>query len=252
MTTPNRSLTPYLWLLPFLGFLLGYQLLYFLQPKTVMPAPNLVGEPLATAVKTLATQQLNLRVSAEQTDPGLPDQVIISQKPYAGQAIKANQTVYVVLSRQPQPATAPSLIGKTLEQLPAELAPLGLKPVTYQVPSSQPVDTCIAQQPEPDSTTHKNQVLAYLSAGTPQPVLMPDLRQLNLATVCEFLTQYQVPYTIVNLPAPIADPAALASAHQTEISALQDYQVIDQRPVAGTLLPQLHAVTVKLKVAPVN
>lgn len=257
----NR-LTPYLWLLPFIGFLLGYQLLYLLQPKTTLPAPNLVGEPLATALKTLAAQQLNLRVSAEQIDPSLPEQVIISQKPYAGQALKPNQTVYVVITRKPQATTTPLLIGKTADQVQAELQALGLKQQAYFVPSTQPSGSCIAQQPEPGQPTHKNHLLTYFSSSAEPPLLMPDLRQLSLAEVSAFLTQHQVPYTIVNLPGHVNphvtaanDPdhtAQLPRATPTETTIPEHADLIsDHRPRPGTLV-QRAKLAVQLKVAPVS
>lgn len=235
---PNFKLTPYLWLIPFICFLVGYQLLYLFQPKTTLPTPNVVGEPLYSAIKTLSAQQLNLRISQEQVDPNLPDQVIVSQKPYAGQAVKSNQTVYVVVSRKPQPTSTPNLIGKTAEQVHEEIQALGLKQLAYPVPSAQPINTCVAQQPEPGAPLHKNQILTYISAGTDQLVLMPDFSQLNLADVIHFLQQHQLKFTIVHLPDPDIQ--------------YQHYYVTEQRPLPGTLVNLTQLTEVKLKVAPVT
>ncbi len=232
----------FLWVTPFLAFLLGYQLINFFQQTTELTTPNIIGCNLYDALKNLSAQNLNLRIITEKTDPSLPDQIIISQKPYAGQTIKPNQTIFVVTSRKPDATLAPDLIGKTSAEIKILTQHDGLKILNYTQNSKHKIGTCIAQNPVPHSPMHKRQVTVYLSAGQNQPVLMPDLINLELVQVREFLAQNNLKLVVVNLD------LNNNLEDRTGVDSASNYLISEQWPLAGTIikLDQLTEVRVKV------
>lgn len=234
----KNSFKNLLWVAPFIAFLLGYQLLNFFQPTTELVAPNIMGCNLYEALKNLSAQNLNLRIITEKIDSSLPDQTIISQKPYAGQTIKPNQTIFVATSRKPDATLAPDLIGKTSAEIKNLTQSDGLKILSYTQNSVYKADTCIAQNPEPNSPMSKRQVTVYLSAGQNQPILIPDFNNLELAQVQEFLQKNSLKLVVVNLDLNNPD------------NYLNNYVITEQWPLAGTIvkLDQLTEVRVRVGV----
>jgi beta-lactam-binding protein with PASTA domain len=249
----KTNLRNFLWVTPFIAFLLGYQLINFFQQTAELTTPNIIGHNLYDALKNCSAQNLNLRIITEKTDPSLPDQIIISQKPYAGQTIKPNQTIFVVTSRKPDLTLTPDLIGKTNAEIKNLTEHDGSKILSYSQHSAQKIGTCIAQNPEPHSPMHKRQVTVYLSAGLNQPVLMPDLVHLELAQVQEFLQANNLKLAVVNLD--LAHKNNFADTGDTISESNGDnynnYLVAEQWPLAGTILKldQLSEIRVKVAVA---
>lgn len=247
----KSNLRNFLWITPFIAFLLGYQLINFFQPTPELLTPNIVGHQLYDALKNCSAQNLNLRIITEKIDPSLPDQIIISQKPYAGQTIKPNQTIFVVTSRKPDATLAPNLIGKTSVEIKNLTQPDGLKILSYMQPSVQKAGTCIAQNPVPNSPMHKRQVTIYLSAGQNQPVLMPDLVNLELMQVQEFLHQNNLKLVVVNLDlnknsfADTGDNTSDSNGYNSN----NNYLITEQWPLAGTILKLDQLAEVRVKVA---
>ena len=64
-------LKKYLWILPFLSFLLGYQFLSTLTTVHELKVPPLVGLSVTEAVKVLSDNNLNARIMAEKEEPDL-------------------------------------------------------------------------------------------------------------------------------------------------------------------------------------
>ncbi len=260
----KNNLKNFLWITPFVAFLLGYQLINFFQQTTELITPNIVGHNAYDALKNLSAQNLNVRIITEKTDSSLPDQIIISQKPYAGQTIKPNQTIFVVTSRKPDLTLAPDLIGKTSAEIKNLTQPDGLKVLSYTQNSAHKTGTCIAQNPVPNSPMHKRQVTVYLSAGQHQPVLMPNLVNLDLTQVQEFLQTNNLKLVVVNLDLnhknSFTDTGDTANGGNYASGALNgdsnsnnnnnssSYLITEQWPLAGTILKldQLPEVRVKV------
>src|SRR5579872_3214934 len=116
----------YLWLLPFLGFALGYQLLRSLYAPTVIKTPAIVGKSLQDAITLLSDHNLNARVLAEKEDTDLQPGTIISQSPSSGSLIKANQPVFIVLATQGKHAI-PALTTKNKQDIEETLKRSGLR-----------------------------------------------------------------------------------------------------------------------------
>jgi beta-lactam-binding protein with PASTA domain len=81
---------------------------------------------------------------------------------------------------------------------------------------------CFAQSPQPDEPLEKNRVILYVSSGNNKPIIWPDFIGQSIETVTTLLDMHSIkPYII--------DDTIHSHTNKERI-------VIDQRPLAGTLL----------------
>jgi beta-lactam-binding protein with PASTA domain len=218
-----------LWLLPFICFIAGYQLLNFLFTVESFPTPHLVGLPLDQAVKLVAQKNLNLRIITEKPDQDLPNHTVISQSP-TSHTIRPNQTMYVVISQKPAAKVAPKLIGETSDQINQIASNQNLQIKTYHLPNSQTKETCFAQTPADKQPLNNSKMTAYLSSGPNNLVVMPNFIGLNKLTVVNFLKEYHI------------DPRVITACQPS----VQDQTIIDQRPAAGAIIDLAKLTQVQL------
>lgn len=207
------------WLVPFLAFILGYQLLNHLYTVHKIPTPNLVGKKLTEAIKISSEHNLNLRILSEQIDQDLPENTILSQKPNH-QNIRPNQAIFVVISKKPQSPIVPNLCGCNESELTTLLAKSKLKTKNYYLPSLLPKGLCICQTPSTNQELAQNKLITYLSSGSTKWMIMPNLTNHLLPEVKEFLDQHNLKINIKYL----SDPKSLSNL------------VIEQQPAAGTII----------------
>jgi len=217
----------YFWIIPFISFLGGYLLLGSLfQPKE-FETPAIVGKQLLNAVSVLSDHKLNIRFLAQKEESDLPQGTILSQKPLSGRKIKANQSVYVVISKKPPKIPCPALLGKPLNTLLKELEQKNIRNKSYFLPSNHPKNNCIAQYPCPLTPLKGKNVITYVSDGNKKPVILPDFKHKKIVQVVEFLKKY-APYIKVEM---IHSP-------RCELHHMCDQNCIvsDQRPLAGSIV----------------
>ena len=227
-----RFLSAILWLLPFLSFLAGYALVYKFSHRETVQAPTVVGLPLSQAVKILSKYTLNARILAEKEDNDLPEGSVITQSPLPGQKVKAHQSMFLVVTCHAEKSHAPLLSGLTLTEAQARAQENNIRLKTHYLQAQLPHNTCIAQdiaaQEELDTPT----LLAYVSQGTTSLRIFPLLKQKKVSTVTQFLKNYGI-------------KAIIRSADGQPVTPTKNLQVIEQYPVAGTLvdikkLPSVH------------
>lgn len=130
-----------------------YALNVFTPPRPEVTVPNLVGRDLMQARQYLYQNKLRLKVVNRLYNSDYPADIIISQKPVAGQKKRSDTEVEVVVSRGPELVRIPDLSGKT--QIEAELAleEAGLKLGEILTGYNQelPESTVIKQLPEKDA-----------------------------------------------------------------------------------------------------
>ncbi len=221
-----------LWLLPFICFFLGYQLLNQLYKVEKIANPNLVGQTISDAIKTCSNLNLNLRVISEQVEPNLPENTILSQKPNHA-FIKQNQIVFVVTSKKPEPLVAPNLYGLTLSEIEASLKQLAIKNKCYYLPSIAPKDTCFGQSVAPEQSLSDHKLISYISTNHNRLVIMPNLVACSLADTKTLLDSYQIKLNIK----PVLD------------TGLPVNSIIEQKPQAGTIVDLNKLAQIELCVA---
>jgi beta-lactam-binding protein with PASTA domain len=213
----------HLWLLPFLSFIIGYLGISYFHTSKTLKAPALVGYNLEKAVTILCEHNLNIRIIDHKIDPDLTQGTFVSQTPVAGKSIKENQTIYVVIAQKPAAILMPNFYHKSSEQITAELEKLGLSAKIFPLPADNPDNLCIAQFPAAGAEVNKNAIIIYI-AGTPKPVIMPQCKGKPLDEVLEFFSLHGITSTI------------LQSQQQSEIGDSGQPIILDQRPVAGSLV----------------
>jgi eukaryotic-like serine/threonine-protein kinase len=138
----------------------------------IVSMPNVTGQPLTTAARTLGAKRLHVRV-ADRLYDATPANTVIRQSPAPGQEIKAQQDAEVVLSLGPQEVTIPTLEGQPQRLARIALLQAGLQlgevSVAYfpaSLPSSE-ADMVMQQYPSPGSKAASPRVDLLVSAGPP-------------------------------------------------------------------------------------
>ncbi len=214
----------YLWLLPFISFLAGYEIMRWWYQPHFQITPSVVGKSLDEAIRLAGEQKLSLQLLADREEPDLPEGTILQQNPLPNAAIKPHQPIYCVISKK-KILAAPCCIGKKIDELAGSLSQQGITFKQVSIDSHQPQGTCIAQDPAPGSSLESAQLLLYIAKQPSTSVIVPRFTLLSVPTVKEFLEQSHVTSDIIHeMPQP--------EGHQCS----NDCIITDQRPRAGTIV----------------
>jgi serine/threonine-protein kinase len=171
----------------FLGLVTAFLVMKAAIRGGTVTMPDLAGRPRASAVSQLRVLGLGLKVDEERYSNAQPNDSVLSQDIPAGSQIKRGRTVHVAVSRGSAKASAPELSGLPLRQAMQLLQQNGLEPgVVDRVPSDQPRDTVLAQNPESGITVGHGAEISLLVSDGPaaRSYLMPNLagRTVEAAT----------------------------------------------------------------------
>jgi eukaryotic-like serine/threonine-protein kinase len=112
--------------------------------------PSVVGLPLDEATARL--REAELRTRATQVFSEEPEGIVVSQSPAAGEEARRDSAVRVNVSKGPGETTVPDLVGLTREEAEAALEEARLSATVVEVPSDEPADTVVAQNPPAGQT----------------------------------------------------------------------------------------------------
>jgi serine/threonine-protein kinase len=147
------------------------------ETKTVA-VPDVRGSREILAVRRLRAAGLEPSVH-RQTDAETAEGFVISQDPPPGDRAPRGKVVQVVSSLGPPLATVPDVRGRTETDAIQILVDRGLRPSVFDVPSSKPEDTVVAQDPAPGRTVPaKSHVRINVSKGPEQVSVPPVVGQL--------------------------------------------------------------------------
>lgn len=230
-----QSIKSFLWIAPFIAFLLGYQLLRFVSHTETIEVPSILGMHIHDAIRILSADKLNVRILDEKIDPDVQEGIIISQAPTAGQKVKPHQSVFLVLTRKPPKLKAPSFYGLTLSQAQALAHTKGIEIHSSFVESNHPADTCFAQSFLAGQELPQKSITLYCSSGTTTNRIFPDLTGRTLEEVRFFLESQGITISITN------PDAVLGGVKATSV-------VKEQRPLAGSIVDIAKSLSVQLTV----
>lgn len=219
-----KALHQFLWIIPFFCFISGYYGLHLLVSKKVLMTPIVIGKSLHEGIKILSEYSINARLLKEKDDADLPEGTIVSQSPEAGQQIKPHQAVFLVVSKKPERAPCPELVGKSLQEVHHICKKMNLICKEFTLQHNNPAGTCIGQIPQAGNLLDSRNVIIYVSAGAHNQVLLPSFKQLPVADVIAFLQNYNISYSTIHTQK--MDPE-----HQCTACI-----VIDQKPLPGSLM----------------
>ncbi|MBX9831244.1 PASTA domain-containing protein [Candidatus Babeliales bacterium] len=229
-----KQLSYYIWALPFILFIFGYALAYFFMHNKTVEVPNVMGSTVQEAIGVLARHQLAVRLFAEKEDDQFPEGTILQQAPAAYQRVRPNQQIFVTIAKKPQQSLAPDLLNKdsgTIERQAAQ-AKMNIKQVSLA--SRYPKNACFAQSVSPGQPLERLKMTAYISAGDDELVLMPNVVGLPLVAVQEFFKRSNIDVQIVG--------------QDVALNAQQQLKVVEQKPMAGTIVDLTKLKQVHLQV----
>lgn len=163
-----------LFLLAFLAAFLSFGNFW---SNTEVTVPNVVGKQVSVAKHILEDNHLRVSTS-EVTNPDVPAGQVISQTPSAGERVKEQRTIHLVVSKGVGDITVPDLEGLTVEQAKARLKDVGLVigKITTTDDADKPDGVVITQSPSGNAKVSKGTTVDLMvNQLTQKQVAMPNL-----------------------------------------------------------------------------
>lgn len=218
------STTTFLWLAPFITFILSFVGLHFFIQTPSFKTPSLIGLTITESAQLLGQYQVSIQVVQHKIDADLPDGTVIKQHPTPGQRVKAHQTVYCTVSQRPPLMTAPAYVGMQRADVEAEAATCKIPVVFHELESSLPTNTVFAQIPRSGQPLDNRKLVCYVSAAKDKQLIFPDITDRTVKEVQEFFAHAN--HTV----------AVFHTWPQEEDHTCDDCIVTDQRPLAGSFI----------------
>jgi predicted Ser/Thr protein kinase len=144
----------------------------------LVPVPDVVGEPMDEAQKTVERAGLRFVVLEERDEAGVEGGIVLEQSPAPGERAPLDSEVSVVVNKLGRELTMPDVLGYELETVREGLESNGLHIVTEQVWSTQPEGLVLSQVPESGATVRVGDTVTLTVSGGVD-ILIP--LEVNLA-----------------------------------------------------------------------
>lgn len=224
------------WIIPFCSFVAGYTIMSLYTGKRTVTVPSLIGESIFNALVTCSDANVHLKIIAVKENGDLPHATVLEQIPESKEKIKENQTIYIVVSTHPPRPTVPAFNSESISAREKELINRGFKIIKKQFHHILPKDSYIAHIQIPGEKTTDNTIIFYVSSGNEDTIIWPSLCGYSLTQVEDFLaTRGIVPHIIQEKKATTDNNS--------------DMIVVDQRPVAGSIIRGSQQPYVQLRVS---
>jgi serine/threonine-protein kinase len=108
--------------------------------------------------------------------PGNPKDQVSATDPKAGTKVPEGSTVRVNVYNGPVQATVPNVVGESFSQAQATLHNAGFNVnIAHTVPSDQPQNTVVSQNPQPGTTATKGSTVNLTLSNGPPQVQVPSV-----------------------------------------------------------------------------
>lgn len=187
-----------IWLFPFILFLMGYYAIDICFYQSLIKTPSVIGKSLTEALEVLSHHNLNAKLLGyKEGFSTIPEGTVISQNPSELSSIRPQQTVFLIVSTIPKKQQTPECVGLSYSIILEQLKKQGIDHIAYHVASNYPQGICIAQAPAVSSKELEGQLLLYISKGNNcSSFLMPDLTDMPIVQIVDFLQKNNLPFTI--------------------------------------------------------
>jgi serine/threonine-protein kinase len=217
---PRRR--PLLW--PWLALLLllvagGLAAAYFLTRDTGpdTSVPNVVGEPVAIAVRELGQKgypaDVRQRVSTTQIGR------VLDQEPDPGTKLDRGEQVVIFVGRSPSTVDAPKVVGLQVADAFERLQAAKLKGEAKQVPSRKPKGVVVQQEPASGQEARKGSTVLLSVSKGPQLVTVPSLVGQTEAEAGATLQRLGLRVNVVRVPSSEPIGTVVAQRPQTGVRA---------------------------------
>ena len=162
--------------------------------------PNLRNKTEADAKKALAATHLGTGETKRAYSDTVKKGLVISTSPLAGQKLKRNEAVSLVVSRGVQPVPVPNVVGKQIDEARQILADasLGAK-IVEKNNDTIPAGEVISQKPDKGKAPKNSDIALVVSKGPP-PVPVPEVVGKSLDEARAILTAAGFEVRDFNLP----------------------------------------------------
>lgn len=177
-----------------LGLIFGFLTFKVLSFSRTVEVPDVSGKSLLQANKLLADKGLYLKIEGEDYDAVVPPGNIIRQDIPAGNRVKEQRAIKVIISKGPRITSVPSLVGETLADAEALLIQKGLKLAGVILVHSDDVekDRVLAQKPTPMDRVGET-VTVVVSLGPHERMYYcPDLKGKTLEEASDLARRLRV------------------------------------------------------------
>lgn len=154
----------------------------------------MVGKQVSVAKNILEDKHLRVSTS-EVTNPDVPAGQVISQTPGAGEKVKEQRTIHLVVSKGVGDITVPDLTDLTVDQARQRLKDLGLVvgKITQQSVDGKKDGVIIAQSPSGDSKVSKGTTIdLVVNKAKAKKVKVPNLVGMTLKDARDTLSNIQL------------------------------------------------------------
>jgi beta-lactam-binding protein with PASTA domain/predicted Ser/Thr protein kinase len=194
--------------------------------------PYVVGLREPNAVQIISSHGLHPVVS-RQASTEQPETYVFRQDLAPGNRTDKGNDVTIYVSLGPPKTTVPNVKGRSSLEAVQALNDANLKVKVNQVPSDQPADTVLAQDPPPDTKVKQGTVVHINVSKGPQPVTVPDVTGLPFTQAASQLQ------------------AQGLTVSRTDVDSEQPADtVIAESPIAGTSAAKSSTVTLSVSKGP--
>ena len=191
--------------------------------------PVLTGLTEAEAVEALTAAGLRAGDISNEWDAVIPSGEVVSSTPGAGEELKADSTVDLVISKGPQPVELPDLTGTPVEEATAALVAEGLQvDTTEEFSTAYSTGTVISSVPSSGEKVDVGGTVTLVVSKGPPPVEVPyliDMFREEAVALIESL-------------------GLVANVQEGPFTPLN--RVINQDPRAGSFIPVGSTVTITI------
>ena len=230
-----RYCKEFIWVFPFLCFLLGYHCLNVCFRQTATKTPCVVGKTLPEALHILAENNLNMRMISEHEDADIPTETIINQTPQPGNSIREQQTVFLIISKKPPKPVAPNLCNQHNNQYSKILSESKIRYRTFGLNSTKSEGICIGQIPEEGKEIPEGGMVLYTAIPSSIHVILPSFKGKAVKDVQAFLKKY-------NISVQLFHTSEVGNAH-----TCNNCIVKEQKPLPGSFVSLKEPFCVQLK-----
>jgi serine/threonine-protein kinase len=162
--------------------------------------PDLRGKTTAQAQQLLAGQSLKVGKITRAFSTSVPKNRITSTDPAAGEEVRRNTAIALVVSKGPEPVEVPVVTGRNVTEATQILQQAGFR-VTTRTAASDNVarDLVISQKPSGGNAPRGSSVELTVSTGPPL-VTVPDVRNKQVRQAQQLLEGAGLRVSILRLP----------------------------------------------------
>lgn len=223
-------------IIPFVGFIIGYFMTYWFMQKTAIPTPNIIGKSLQESVSVLSKNCLGVRLLREQEDAVLPEGTVLDQIPRPYQRVRPNQNIFVTVSKKEGQVQVPDFWGQKHEEMLETAKKRGITIRAFFIPNTFAKNCCVAQYPQVNQLFTQKKLLAYFSMGPESLYVMPSLKGCIVKDIRDFFEQHNVAFEVFHDKTMAPDHECLSC------------KIVEQRPTAGSIIDLQRKFVVQLQV----